>query len=177
MSQPPSGGCVLKPPTSAQRRAKKSQPPSGGCVLKRRISPGLYRLTIPAAFRRLCVETSIRRTPRFVLPPAAFRRLCVETVIRVKPKLAGEPAAFRRLCVETKKHRLNPRQNQPAAFRRLCVETANRPMWVRVRLYQPPSGGCVLKHSFRRRIFPLTSQPPSGGCVLKLNLLKTRLAF
>ena len=55
----------------------------------------------------------------------------------------------------------------PAAFRRLCVET-----WASVGeelgKYQPPSGGCVLKHGFwavhqeKQR-----AQPPSGGCVLK----------
>ena len=33
--QPPSGGCVLKPPTKPPLINAASQPPSGGCVLKR----------------------------------------------------------------------------------------------------------------------------------------------
>ena len=34
---------------------------------------------------------------------------------------------------------------RPAAFRRLCVETGSLGR-VRKKVYQPPSGGCVLKH-------------------------------
>ena len=34
---------------------------------------------IPAAFRRLCVETGISFWKRERVLPAAFRRLCVET--------------------------------------------------------------------------------------------------
>ena len=54
------------------------------------------------------------------------------------------PAAFRRLCVETLDLVSNGIAIDPAAFRRLCVETLE---WIgQVRqLYQPPSGGCVLK--------------------------------
>ena len=32
---------------------------------------------------------------------------------------------------------------------------------------QPPSGGCVLKHSLRTNFLKRHFQPPSGGCVLK----------
>ena len=32
---------------------------------------------------------------------------------------------------------------------------------------QPPSGGCVLKHSVPQARRTKRSQPPSGGCVLK----------
>ena len=32
---------------------------------------------------------------------------------------------------------------------------------------QPPSGGCVLKHSLIGACFRYQDQPPSGGCVLK----------
>ena len=35
-------------------------------------------------------------------------------------------------------------------------------------LLQPPSGGCVLKQSYRQVSLYQTDQPPSGGCVLKL---------
>ena len=34
VTQPPSGGCVLKLYLSANYTHKSSQPPSGGCVLK-----------------------------------------------------------------------------------------------------------------------------------------------
>ena len=80
MTQPPSGGCVLKP---RQRHQKVfwglSQPPSGGCVLKPYCTVVLRFNDFPAAFGRLCVET----TQAVCLPtfkaPAAFGRLCVET--------------------------------------------------------------------------------------------------
>ena len=54
----------------------------------------------------------------------------------------------------------------PAAFRRLCVETlliVNRDF----DRYQPPSGGCVLKHPTGSKPYWRFPQPPSGGCVLK----------
>ena len=58
----------------------------------------------------------------------------------------------------------------PAAFGRLCVETNVAQLDGVIDVYQPPSGGCVLKlvHGFahtRARV-----QPPSGGCVLKQGL-------
>ena len=34
LSQPPSGGCVLKPLYNDKGERKTNQPPSGGCVLK-----------------------------------------------------------------------------------------------------------------------------------------------
>ena len=53
-----------------------------------------------------------------------------------------------------------------AAFGRLCVETQpfgrRRP-----NVFQPPSGGCVLKHGLKASKHGLLIQPPSGGCVLK----------
>ena len=56
---------------------------------------------LPAAFRRLCVETQPVVTITPPRPPAAFRRLCVETPTAVAERRAKVPAAFRRLCVET----------------------------------------------------------------------------
>ena len=35
-------------------------------------------------------------------------------------------------------------------------------------LFQPPSGGCVLKPKWWFRYIRSGNQPPSGGCVLKL---------
>ena len=54
----------------------------------------------------------------------------------------------------------------PAAFRRLCVETFHGtfPFFL---LFQPPSGGCVLKLRCRIYVGNSRGQPPSGGCVLK----------
>ena len=57
-AQPPSGGCVLKQKGSRFYAEKSNQPPSGGCVLKRANRGNLRRDWRPAAFGRLCVETS-----------------------------------------------------------------------------------------------------------------------
>ena len=80
----------------------KFQPPSGGCVLKHPQKFLKKLVMLPAAFRRLCVETAV--TEDVTQPagyPAAFRRLCVETVICSRDWQRVSPAAFRRLCVET----------------------------------------------------------------------------
>ena len=56
----------------------------------------------PAAFRRLCVETTrLKDLENKRKAPAAFRRLCVETTYTAGMSGSGGPAAFRRLCVET----------------------------------------------------------------------------
>ena len=107
------------------------------------------------------------RYPEDRLEAAAFRRLCVETTARLD--IFG--------CLDA------------AAFRRLCVETSSAKGLSMLDIWQPPSGGCVLKldelnkHSgfydaaaFRRLCVETyyrksqafrRSQPPSGGCVLK----------
>ena len=97
------------------------QPPSGGCVLK---------LTILAVGRPL-------------LGPAAFGRLCVETSRwgSIGQSIQQPPSGG---CVL--KHN-NPKNNafaRAAAFRRLCVET-RQVQFGRNWIAQPPSGGCVLK--------------------------------
>ena len=57
-AQPPSGGCVLKPCVGVGLVLGAAQPPSGGCVLKPQgLDSGRNHMK-PAAFRRLCVETS-----------------------------------------------------------------------------------------------------------------------
>ena len=116
-------------------------------MLKQKAAKRRRCIGAPAAFRRLCVETTLTASAFLSAPPAAFRRLCVETPIRnptlkqkTQPPSGGCvlkhackyaqdkyacPAAFRRLCVETLA--LKPAFgaiNLPAAFRRLCVETA-----------------------------------------------------
>ena len=61
--QPPSGGCVLKHRLIQSAAMLFSiQPPSGGCVLKRYPEKDTWFLRKPAAFRRLCVETKMRKT-------------------------------------------------------------------------------------------------------------------
>ena len=57
--QPPSGGCVLKLRHQTHGKPRLTQPPSGGCVLKPQILGSPDAPAIPAAFRRLCVETAI----------------------------------------------------------------------------------------------------------------------
>ena len=78
-----------------------------------------------------------------------------------------EPAAFRRLCVETSGAQEYSATMEPAAFRRLCVETYQWRLNRRLSMRQPPSGGCVLKHTYSFDPGINSHQPPSGGCVLK----------
>ena len=61
----------------------------------------ISKCAVPAAFGRLCVETSDLRPNRSRMQPAAFGRLCVETHKATKPRMKSLPAAFGRLCVET----------------------------------------------------------------------------
>ena len=146
---------------------------------------------VPAAFGRLCVETTTFVLRRYSEPsqppsggcvlklpslsryirlsvPAAFGRLCVETSILEQYRSSDEPAAFGRLCVETWLRTSLSLMYKPAAFGRLCVETPYVGMG-KVRRPQPPSGGCVLKPPKRsERVNATLPQPPSGGCVLKL---------
>ena len=57
-TQPPSGGCVLKLRSAVAAHICRYQPPSGGCVLKLAKKVLVAQIQNPAAFRRLCVETS-----------------------------------------------------------------------------------------------------------------------
>ena len=101
-----------------------------------------------AAFRRLCVETTV--TPRmnsFAMMAAAFRRLCVETNYTLETQKFLIAAAFRRLCVETSQGTPLKEITKAAAFRRLCVETRHIIERVWIQPWQPPSGGCVLKQT------------------------------
>ena len=136
---------MLKQIPSGSKIPSAYQPPSGGCVLKRREAECADNKLAPAAFRRLCVETRSRRRRDFAVVPAAFRRLCVETARHHNSALKTAPAAFRRLCVETQNTSTKKSPNPPAAFRRLCVETMVESVVVDDEIYQPPSGGCVLK--------------------------------
>ena len=59
--QPPLGGCVLKLLQLKGRGFLVNQPPLGGCVLKPLGAVVAVVEAEPAAFRRLCVETSRKR--------------------------------------------------------------------------------------------------------------------
>ena len=49
---------MLKPVLCANFKIYRFQPPSGGCVLKRGMTGSAVQFGLPAAFGRLCVETS-----------------------------------------------------------------------------------------------------------------------
>ena len=75
-----------------------------------------------AAFRRLCVETSVKAFPSkdSKQPPSGG------CVLKLSPCAFFEnqrAAAFRRLCVETGNKKISLGDKDAAAFRRLCVET------------------------------------------------------
>ena len=70
---------MLKPLFCPLVASSLTQPPSGGCVLKHAMRGAHRRLGRSAAFGRLCVETfKINDLIKKVLS-AAFGRLCVET--------------------------------------------------------------------------------------------------
>ena len=62
-----------------QRKLLFLQPPSGGCVLKPPYVQKLSELRHAAAFGRLCVETDQATKLTEISRAAAFGRLCVET--------------------------------------------------------------------------------------------------
>ena len=78
-SQPPSGGCVLKPIISATLNLVVFQPPSGGCVLKLRVCQTAREWASQPPSGGCVLKPSPLGSPRTGCSPAAFRRLCVET--------------------------------------------------------------------------------------------------
>ena len=106
-----------------QDKRHHCQPPLGGCVLKPLMLMRVIPRVLPAAFRRLCVETEKmpRAKRRWRQPPlggCVLKRGNRQTDVRRirQPPLGGcvlkpdvqpvqavpvAPAAFRRLCVET----------------------------------------------------------------------------
>ena len=120
------------------------QPPSGGCVLKPFLGRLYVKLPKPAAFRRLCVETSFSSCAFKSRFPAAFRRLCVETWVASHD--FGD---------------VNQPPSGGCVLKRYSRNTENQLDT------QPPSGGCVLKRIMYYFVQFIKFQPPSGGCVLK----------
>ena len=124
ITQPPSGGCVLKHCLERHNHRSVRQPPSGGCVLKQIRKYERECPTVPAAFRRLCVETIAKmsiKINRLNQPPSGG---CV-----LKP--------FQTTLVS--RYQIQP----PSGG---CVLKLILSIPLTVRLRQPPSGGCVLKH-------------------------------
>ena len=115
----------------------------------------------PAAFGRLCVETSSSSSKDVEPPPAAFGRLCVETSVTILlPVLKSQPPSGG--CVL--KHSIEFKRGRgsgPAAFGRLCVETLQylrmQNGWQQVPTLRKPAlcvshfmcGGCTYPCGFR----------------------------
>ena len=79
------------------------------------------------------------------IDPAAFGRLCVETTTLKKRLTQAWPAAFGRLCVETFHDAFNDgkyKHQPPSGGCVLKLRLRGRRL---LRKSQPPSGGCVLK--------------------------------
>ena len=71
------------------RFIKLTQPPSGGCVLKQLRHSHSNKTQLAAAFGRLCVETGGRLLLPTFTKAAAFGRLCVETLTEImRPNLS-----------------------------------------------------------------------------------------
>ena len=100
-AQPPSGGCVLKLSNPSRREFLSNQPPSGGCVLKHLQVPVCFYPPVQPPSGGCVLKPFPPLYQESAEMPAAFRRLCVETLHASCVKLICWPAAFRRLCVET----------------------------------------------------------------------------
>ena len=99
-SQPPSGGCVLKPARRFKNPVLVRQPPSGGYVLKLDSRGNVGFPCLPAAFRRLCVETrqTEPKQSKTFQPPSGG---CVLKLQQLRTLCRPIPsAAFGRLCVQ-----------------------------------------------------------------------------
>ena len=150
-AQPPLGGCVLKPFGCFANPAIITQPPLGGCVLKPTVTTAQTILALPAAFRRLCVETpwvrlELRQRNQPPLGGCVLKQsdFYVNVGSDNQPPLGG--------CVLKRVSTLCLGAGRcPAAFGRLCVETLHEIAQAVHQTGQPPSGGCVLKRCMRLR--------------------------
>ena len=78
-----------------------TQPPSGGCVLKHFPSALIIQL-VTAAFGRLCVETLADAYTKTVAAQPPSGGCVLKQIPKPPTKPKFRPAAFGRLCVETK---------------------------------------------------------------------------
>ena len=100
--QPPSGGCVLKlVPPLPEVTQKPIQPPSGGCVLKRQAVAAVARQAVQPPSGGCVLKPDLRRREILDLtqPPSGGCVLKPMNHSQAGPLI--QPAAFRRLCVET----------------------------------------------------------------------------
>ena len=94
-SQPPSGGCVLKHKLQIIRLERTAQPPSGGCVLKQTCKLfENHRMAQPPSGGCVLKQNQPRPSTKR-RQPAAFGRLCVETSEQVAEEAASEPSRLR----------------------------------------------------------------------------------
>ena len=143
-----------------------TQPPSGGCVLKPNGEFDPVKALQPAAFGRLCVETLMKLLKERTRLPAAFGRLCVETPYAGfrRPSLPQPPSGGCVLKPRIRYHPCTGGRQPPSGG---CVLKPFQPCQAAHFVCQPPSGGCVLKQLGIGRDRRGICQPPSGGCVLK----------
>ena len=113
----------------------------------------LYRISyiahLPAAFRRLCVETDNSLYPFSFLASQPPSGGCVLKHIRIDERSYKEPQPPSGGCV---------------------LKPTSLPAFVYSFGSQPPSGGCVLKRYILMMVSRFLTQPPSGGCVLKQDM-------
>ena len=79
--QPPSGGCVLKHFSLSKGFTATTQPPSGGCVLKQREIERLNKEK-PAAFGRLCVDTSATTNSMPIYPVSSLQEAVCSNIVQ-----------------------------------------------------------------------------------------------
>ena len=82
VSQPPLGGCVLKPRGKTAVAIRSTQPPLGGCVLKQAAMPEVALYGNQPPLGGCVLKQSLQTAGARAATPAAFRRLCVETTSR-----------------------------------------------------------------------------------------------
>ena len=145
-----------------------NQPPSGGCVLKLYLSVFLIDKDEPAAFRRLCVETSCCPIHRRRFGPSSLQAAVCWNFGLLARAAGGFPSRLQAaVCWNYNvKTNIEPTQEASRLQAAVCWNSSVAVSSSSARI-QPPSGGCVLKLLPKSRKLKRTLQPPSGGCVLK----------
>ena len=150
------------------------QPPSGGCVLKLYVLLA-HKLTHASSHLRVAVCWNVKtlKTKNGLRKAATFGWLCVETKNLLAVAVQTDSSHLRvAVCWNRPNARTKNRSQTAATFGWLCVETQQqllpkvkkRSSHLRVAVcwnidwifafvnqrWQPPSGGCVLKHFYGR---------------------------
>ena len=101
VTQPPSGGCVLKRVAESDNADTLKQPPSGGCVLKRCARCPAIQCCWAATFGWLCVETlPAKHCWRWWAQPPSGGCVLKRQVLELHQRCRSA-ATFGWLCVET----------------------------------------------------------------------------